>query len=95
MNDLLSETRIPIGRLARDLGVDPATVWRWHRSGVRGTRLETFMMGGRRQTTREAYRRFVAASTRTADAAFTPDTGDRIAADHKRTESALAQEGVE
>ena len=33
MNDLLSEDRVSICQLARDIGVNPATVWRWHRTG--------------------------------------------------------------
>ena len=53
--------------LARDLDVAPPTVWRWWRKGILNVRLETFMMGGRRQTTREAYARFVEATTQAAD----------------------------
>ena len=38
-----------------------ATLWRWRNRGVRGVRLETFPVGGRVYTTREALLRFLSA----------------------------------
>lgn len=38
-----------------------STWWRWWRHGVRGVRLETVIVGGKRYTTDEAVLRFVAA----------------------------------
>jgi hypothetical protein len=38
-----------------------ATLWRWRTSGCRGQRLESLLFGGRRYTSREAIRRFLAA----------------------------------
>jgi len=38
-----------------------ATFWRWWRRGVRGVKLETLLIGGKRYTTAEAMQRFVAA----------------------------------
>jgi len=66
-NDLLSESRISMTELARKLDVTIPTIWRWRQRGVRGIKLETFMIGGRRYTTDEAHRRFVEAVTRAAD----------------------------
>jgi len=66
-NDLLSERRVSMTELARQLGVTIPTIWRWRQRGVRGVRLETFMIGGRRFTTQEAHRRFVEATTAAAD----------------------------
>ncbi len=40
-----------------------STWWRWWRHGVRGVRLETVLIGGRRYTTAEAVQRFVSALT--------------------------------
>lgn len=37
-----------------------STISRWVHQGVRGVRLATFLVGGRRYTTREAIERFVA-----------------------------------
>ena len=65
--DLLAENRVPIAKLARQLGVTTSTVWRWRQKGVRGVRIETFMLGGRRFTTRESYRRFVERTTAAAN----------------------------
>jgi hypothetical protein len=44
-----------------------STIWRWHTKGVRGVRLETTVIAGRRFTTREAIDRFVAATTAVAN----------------------------
>ena len=65
--DLLTESRISISELAQMLGVTTPTVWRWRKFGVRGVRLETFMLGGRRYTTRESHRRFVERTTAAAN----------------------------
>lgn len=37
----------------------PATLWRWSTHGVRGTRLETWTVGGRRFTTLAALEKFL------------------------------------
>ena len=49
----------------------PCTMWRWHTHGVRGVKLATNMVGGRRYTTREALEAFIAATT--AAASSPPD----------------------
>jgi len=66
-SDLLAENRISMTELARQLGVTIPTIWRWRQRGIRGVRLETFMLGGRRFTTQEAHRRFVDRTTAAAD----------------------------
>jgi hypothetical protein len=38
---------------------DPSTLWRWAHRGVRGVRLETILIGGRRYTSAEAMARFI------------------------------------
>lgn len=35
-----------------------STIWRWINRGIRGVKLETVMVGGRRFTSREALERF-------------------------------------
>jgi hypothetical protein len=47
----------------------PATAWRWALKGIRGVKLETVMMGGRRYTSREAVDRFFAGLTEARAAA--------------------------
>jgi hypothetical protein len=44
-----------------------STVWRWYRHGVRGVRLETIVVGGRRFTSHEAVQRFIARTTAARD----------------------------
>jgi Protein of unknown function (DUF1580) len=41
----------------------PSTISRWASRGIRGVRLETCLVGGRRYTSREALQRFIAAAT--------------------------------
>ncbi len=72
-NDLLSENRVSMTELARQEKITLPTVWRWRQRGVRGVRLETFMVGGRRFTTQEAHRRFVEAVTAAADGPHLPE----------------------
>src|ERR1700722_12718296 len=48
---------------------NPATLWRWRTKGVRGVRLKTSMIGGRRYVTRAALQRFIDAVTAAASPA--------------------------
>lgn len=57
--------RQSIGRVAEQLGVHVSTVWRWVLRGVRGRKLATVTIGGRRY--------ILAASLE----AFLADSGDR------------------
>lgn len=58
MGELYDEERITLGKLAQEREVNPSTTWRWYLTGCRGVKLETFVEGGRRYTTRQAFRRF-------------------------------------
>jgi hypothetical protein len=44
-----------------------STLWRWYTIGVKGQKLETVCVGGRRFTSREALERSAAASTAARD----------------------------
>jgi hypothetical protein len=59
--DYTSEHTFPLLRLRLEINlpISPATCWRWALRGVRGRRLETFLIGGRRYTSREAVDRFL------------------------------------
>jgi hypothetical protein len=52
----------------------PACLWRWHRKGVRGVRLETVVVGGRRYTTAAAWREFVEMVTANTTVADRPES---------------------
>jgi hypothetical protein len=74
MIDTSIEQAIPLSLAAREIpnrrgdrGVNVATIWRWMQRGIRGIKLETILIGGQRMTTREAMRRFFAATTEAAD----------------------------
>ena len=45
-----------------------SSIWRWHRHGLRGIKLETIVIGGRRRyTSIQALERFITATTAAAD----------------------------
>ena len=60
--NLLNEKRLSLTELARDQGVAVPTVWRWAKRGIRGVALETFHVGAKRFTTREAFMRWIEAT---------------------------------
>lgn len=62
MPDLLTEQRISLTQLAHEQCVSLTTAWRWVQAGRRGHRLESFHLGGRKWTTREAFARWVKAT---------------------------------
>lgn len=67
MPDLLQESRLSLTQLAHQEGVSIPTTWRWAKRGVKGIRLESFCVGGRRYTTQEAFARFVERTTAVAN----------------------------
>ena len=70
-----------------------ATLHRWRLHGVRGTRLETVLIGGARYTSAEAIDRFIAAQNagETPTPQFTPSQRRRMGEDARK---ALAEIGV-
>lgn len=73
--EILKEQLLTLEQAARSLPghVAPSTIWRWYRKGVRGVRLETIVIGGKRLTSSEALGRFAAASTAASELASTTD----------------------
>ena len=48
MRKINGQDRFTLREVAQKLDVHPATVWRWTLSGVKGRRLKTIRIGGRR-----------------------------------------------
>ena len=48
MSKFLTEARLSIGEAAREAEVSLSSCWRWVLKGVRGVRLRTVLVGGRR-----------------------------------------------
>lgn len=48
MSSIYYDDRLSLSQVANLLGVHVATVWRWTKHGVRGRRLQTVAIGGRR-----------------------------------------------
>ena len=69
MIDPQNESLVSLTDAAKSLPGRPniTTSWRWRNRGVRGIKLETVLIGGRRMTSREALSRFFAATTAAAD----------------------------
>jgi hypothetical protein len=79
MIDTETERLVTITEAAKLLPSRPnvATLWRWRTAGVRGVRLETIMLGGRRMTSREALQRFHEGVTAAADGEPLPSRSNR------------------
>jgi hypothetical protein len=73
-------------------GPNLATVWRWSDRGVRGVKLETWMVGGRKVTTPAAVDRFLAALS--APAAVAPPPPAKTVSAHRRAELELRAAGI-
>ena len=91
--DFDSENIITLAEACRRVppdGVSTATMARWIQRGVRGARLETIVIGGRRLTSCEALSRFIAAQN--ADDAPATRT---ITASQRRRQSEAARTELE
>jgi len=64
---ILNENKLTLTKLAQRERVNTSTAWRWAQRGVKGIKLETFKIGGRRYTTNEAFIRFVEGTTAAAN----------------------------
>lgn len=70
---LTDTARLTVNQLARREGVHVATIWRWVLSGVRGAKLRSVRVGGRRFVTESDWQAFSAAlNVDLADAPATP-----------------------
>jgi hypothetical protein len=96
MSDLLNESRLTLPELARMEGVNVCTVWRWAKRGAKGCILETFSVGAKRFTTRQAFARFAAGCTAAAlgQGVPSPRTNRQRDAAIKKAEIELAKAGV-
>lgn len=73
--NIQSEQLLTLEQAAHSLPghVAPSTTWRWCRVGIRGIRLESVLIGGKRYTSTAALATFAAALTAAAE---TPKGGD-------------------
>ncbi|GAB5402834.1 MAG: hypothetical protein Aurels2KO_10650 [Aureliella sp.] len=72
----------------------PSTCWRWYRRGIKGIKLDTWIVCGKRMTTTEAARRFVEETTAATDAALDaqmPEQQDKPRKLTKQDERAVAR----
>lgn len=67
--DISCETLLSFSQAAKTLPGNPhiSTIHRWRLRGIRGQKLETILVGGRRFTSVEALERFIARTTAAAN----------------------------
>ena len=94
MHQILSETRIALSALARSQNVCTPTVWRWATKGVRGVKLESLAIGGKRITSREAFERFVSATNPNAVTAASAPSPAESSRRQKRAAAVLDRAGI-
>lgn len=95
MGGIMGERRLTVTQAARRLGVSVGCAWRWVLYGVRGVRLDSIIIGGRRYTSEEALERFAAACTAAADGtAPAPRTPRQREAAIAAAERELAESGI-
>ncbi len=88
--DIESETVISLGAACREFppnGRSNATMARYIQKGIRGVKLETVKIGGRRYTSREAIARFITAQ----NAADAPQVAITPQQRRKQAEAARAE----
>lgn len=63
--DPIRDSLLPLSTLVRHLpnAPSPATLWRWHKRGILGIRLEIIRIGGRVYSTDAALADFIRATT--------------------------------
>ena len=90
MIDLSTETLVPWQQAAKFIPGDPhiSTLHRWRLRGVRGKKLETLLVGGKRFSSREAITRFIVALN--ADVA--PQTAPAFTATQRQKMSDAARQ---
>ena len=100
--DILAETLVTIPQASALLPSDEsgrkpaiATIYRWMLRGVKGVRLETCLVGGKRFTSHEALQRFSEAVTRAAQGkAPVPRTSTRRKQHDEAVERELQAAGI-
>ena len=95
MSDFLAEQVLTIAEAVKVLPTRPSvhTLWRWSQKGLRGVRLETWLIGGRRVTSVEAVQRFISATSDAGERAVAETTALREAA-LRAAEEDLDREGA-
>lgn len=99
MIDIQKEKVLTMAQAAHSLPGHPSicTLWRWRLRGVRGVKLETLAIGGRRYTSAEALERFIERTTAAADgppSVFTILTNRQREAAIRRAEKVLRRAGI-
>lgn len=92
-----SDTWIPFAKACRLVPgrVSLSTLHRWRLHGVRGVRLRSWKVGGRRFTSPAAIQEFIRELTRVQDGAAPPQSGQEAPDERvRRAERELDREGV-
>jgi Protein of unknown function (DUF1580) len=94
MSQLLPDReRFRFGELARAIGKDVSTIFRWTLRGVRGHVLKSYVVGGQRYVEREDFLAFIGAINGSRTPAATGGKADREA-ELRRVDEALDRAGI-
>ena len=95
--DITSGTLLSLADAAKSLPGRPnlSTLHRWRLRGVRGVKLETCLIGGRRFTSLESLKKFAAATTAAASTRASPyQSPSRRQRAIDQAERELAEDGI-
>ncbi len=73
-----SDELLTMQQVAQELKVHISTLHRWRLHGVRGARLDTLLIGGRRMVLRSQLQAFLTALNNGADSQARADPGDDV-----------------
>ncbi len=87
---------LSLSQATRELPGRPhvSTLHRWRLSGVRGVKLRTCLVGGRRFTTRDWLAEFIDATSQAGGGGLSPQTTRKRQAAVKRAEAELDKAGI-
>jgi hypothetical protein len=91
------EKLFPLNRLREEIPGRPnlSTLWRWRLKGVRGVKFEVVVAGGRVYSSREAVKRFIAATTAAANRLPQPTRSLRAREkDHRDADAYLTKKRI-
>ena len=77
----MSKERLTLAQIAQEQNVSVSTAWRWTLKGVKGRRLKSFLVGGRRYVTRRDLNDFLRASDESTEVLSHEEAADALQRD--------------
>jgi len=74
----MPKERLTLAQIAQEQDVSVSTTWRWTLKGVKGRRLKSFLVGGRRYVTRRDLSDFLRASDESTEVLSHDEAADAL-----------------